>query len=153
MTPHHVRQMQAGHDNSLHSLERMKPLFLAGLDFRLGFPAGASSKEPACQCRRQKRCKFDLWVKKIPWRRTRQPTPVSLPGESHGQRSLVGYSPWGHKNQTRLSNYTRHFREELRQSIWGRDCAPPPKLQGIPLNYTPDTPFPHVIMQEHLCSL
>ena len=46
---------------------------------------------------RYKRCKFDPWVRKIPWRRARQPTPVFLPGESHGQRSLAGYSPWGHK--------------------------------------------------------
>ena len=37
------------------------------------------------------------WVGKIPWRRQWQPTPVLLPGESHGGRSLVGYSPWGHK--------------------------------------------------------
>ena len=37
---------------------------------------------------------FDSWVGKIPWRRTWQPTPVFLPGESHGQRSLMGYSPW-----------------------------------------------------------
>ena len=37
---------------------------------------------------------FDPWVKKIPWRRAWQPTAVFLPGESHGQRSLVGYSPW-----------------------------------------------------------
>ena len=37
------------------------------------------------------------WVGKIPWRRKRQPTPVFLPGESHGQRRLVGYSPWGRK--------------------------------------------------------
>ena len=36
-------------------------------------------------------------VGKIPWRRAWQPTPVFLPGESHGQRSLVGYSPWGRK--------------------------------------------------------
>ena len=40
---------------------------------------------------------FDLWVRKIPWKREWQPTPVFLPGESHGQRSLQGYSPWGHK--------------------------------------------------------
>ena len=40
---------------------------------------------------------FDPWVGKIPWRRGWQPTPGFLPGESHGQRSLVGYSPWGHK--------------------------------------------------------
>ena len=40
---------------------------------------------------------FDPWVGKIPWRRKWQPTPVFLLGESHGQRSLVGYSSWGHK--------------------------------------------------------
>ena len=40
---------------------------------------------------------FDPWVGKIPWRTKRQPTPVFLPGESPGQRSLVGYSPCGHK--------------------------------------------------------
>ena len=37
------------------------------------------------------------WVWKMPWRRTWQPTPVFLPGESQGQRSLADYSPWGHK--------------------------------------------------------
>ena len=62
-----------------------------------GFPRGASGKEPACQCRRLKRHGFDPWVGKIPWRRQWQPTPVSLPGESHGQRRLVGHSPQGHK--------------------------------------------------------
>jgi len=40
---------------------------------------------------------FDPWVRKISWRRKWQSTPVFSPGESHGQRSLVGYSPWGHK--------------------------------------------------------
>jgi len=40
---------------------------------------------------------FDLWVGKMPRRRAWPPTPVFLPGESHGQRSLVGYSPWGCK--------------------------------------------------------
>ena len=39
------------------------------------------------------RCRFDPWVGKIPWRRAWQPTPVFLPGESHGQRSLAGYDP------------------------------------------------------------
>ena len=43
------------------------------------------------------RLRFNLSVGKIPWRREGQPTPVILPGESHGQRSLAGYSPWGHK--------------------------------------------------------
>ena len=40
---------------------------------------------------------FDPWVGKTSWRRERLPTPVFLSGESHGQRSLVGYSPWNHK--------------------------------------------------------
>jgi len=56
-----------------------------------------SSKEPASQCWRQKRCGFDPWVAKILWRRAWQPTPVFLPAESHGQRNLAGYSPWGSK--------------------------------------------------------
>ena len=62
----------------------------------MGIPGGASDKEPACQCRRQERHGFTPWVGKIPWRREWQPIPVFLPGESRGQRSLVGYSPWGH---------------------------------------------------------
>ena len=62
-----------------------------------------SSKEPACQCRRHG---FDPWVGKIPWRRKWQPTPIFLPGKSHGQRILAGYSPWGSQKEswTRLSN-------------------------------------------------
>ena len=62
----------------------------------MGFLGGASGKEPACKCRRQERHGFTPWVGKIPWRREWQPIPVFLPGESRGQRSLVGYSPWGH---------------------------------------------------------
>ena len=58
-----------------------------------GLPGGASGKEPNCQCRRHKRRGFDPWVRKIPWRRKWQPTPVFLTGKSHGQRSLAGYSP------------------------------------------------------------
>ena len=44
-----------------------------------------------------RRPEFNPWVRKIPWRRKWQPTPVLFPGKSHGQRSLVGYSPWGYK--------------------------------------------------------
>ena len=57
----------------------------------------SGGKEPACQCRRLKRHGFSPWVGKIPWRRAWQPTPVFLPGETHGQRNLVGYGPWGRK--------------------------------------------------------
>ena len=46
------------------------------------FLGGASGKELTCQCDRRKTCRFDLWVGKIPWRKTWQPTPVFLPGES-----------------------------------------------------------------------
>ena len=53
-----------------------------------------SSKDSACQCRRQW---FDPQVRKIPWRRKWQPTPVFLPVKSQGQRNLVVYSPCGHK--------------------------------------------------------
>ena len=56
--------------------------------------SSSSGKESACQCRR---LRFNPWVRKIPWRRERLPTSVFLPGESHGQRSFVGYSPWGLK--------------------------------------------------------
>ena len=63
----------------------------------LGFPGGTNGKDPTCKCRRRNRCRFDPWVGKIPWRREQQPTPVFLPGESHGQRSLVSYSPRGCK--------------------------------------------------------
>ena len=55
-----------------------------------------SSKEPACQRRRHG---FNFWAGKIPWRRKCQSTPVILPGKSHGQRSLVGYSPWNSPGQ------------------------------------------------------
>ena len=65
-------------------------------DLQEGFPGGASGKEPTCQCRRHKRYGFNSWVRKLFWRRAWQPTPLFLPGESRGQRSLAGYSPHSH---------------------------------------------------------
>ena len=58
----------------------------------MGFPGGASGKELACQCRRLKSDSIPR-VGKMTWRRAWQPIPEFLPGESHGQRSLAGYSP------------------------------------------------------------
>ena len=52
-------------------------------------------KNPRANAHRRKRHRFDPRVGAIPWRRARQSTPVILPGESHVQRSLAGYSPWG----------------------------------------------------------
>ena len=81
---------------------------------RPGLPRWLSGKESACQCRRYRRCRrqrrprrdgFNPWVRKIPW--NRQPAPVFLPGKFHRQRSLVGYSPWGHKE----SDTTDHTRK------------------------------------------
>ena len=65
----------------------------------MGVPGNSYNKESTCQCRKHKRQRhgFDPWIGKIPWRWARQPTPVFLPGESHGQRHLVGYSPWDRK--------------------------------------------------------
>ena len=59
-----------------------------------GLPGWHGGRESACQCRRRW---FVPGVRKTPWSRKWQPTPVFLPGESHGQRSLAGYSPWGHR--------------------------------------------------------
>ena len=61
---------------------------------------GVSSKEPACKCKRHKRHEFDPWVRKILWRRAWQPTPTSLPGESHeeepGGLQSIGWQNVGH---------------------------------------------------------
>ena len=59
-----------------------------------GLPRWGSGKESTRQCRS---FRFNPWVWKSPWKRKWQTTPVFLPGKSHGQRSLVGYGPWGHK--------------------------------------------------------
>ena len=52
---------------------------------------------------------FNPWVGKVPWRRKWHPTPVFLPGKSHGQRNLVGYSPWGHKELDTTEQLTFAF--------------------------------------------
>ena len=71
-----------------------------------GFSMWHSGKESAWQCRKYKRCAFNPWVRNIPWRRKWQPIPVLLLGKSHGQKSLVGYSPWGHRVGHRSAQHT-----------------------------------------------
>ena len=85
-----------------------------------GFPGrsvvgGKKKNKNTCQCRR---FGFDSWVRKIPWRRKWKPTPVFLPGKSEGQKSLVGYCPWGPKKvghnlatqtTTKLNSTTKIF--------------------------------------------
>ena len=79
-----------------------------------GFPRWCSGKESTCLCRRLKRHGFDSWVGKIPWSRKWQPTPVFLPGKSHGQRNPVGYSPWGCKELDMTEHACTHHGENER---------------------------------------
>ena len=64
----------------IHDIYTHTHIFILTYTPLSGFPGGASSKEPTCQHRRHKRCIFEFWVRKIPWR-SWQPTPVFLPGE------------------------------------------------------------------------
>ena len=79
------------------SLHRTKAVF--------SVPWWLSNKESTCQCRRYR---FNPWIGKISWGRKWQPTPVFLPGRSHGQRSLAGYSPWGHKESDKSHPLSMH---------------------------------------------
>ena len=78
--------------NNLH-------IIISDIYIIFGLPTGVGSvgKESAYNAGDACKCKFNPRVRKIPWRRAWQPTPVFLLGESHGQRSLVSYSPRGHK--------------------------------------------------------
>ena len=73
------------------------PVHLKFCPLLQGLPRWLSGEESACQRKRRKRWGFIPWVGKIPWGRKWQPARVFLPGEVHRQRSLAGYSPWGHK--------------------------------------------------------
>ena len=109
-----------------------------------GLPRWLRGEEFTCQCRRCRRCGLDPWVGKIPWRRKWQPTPVFLPGESHGQKNLADYSPWGHKSQTQPSDssHTPELVElgSLQASSASAGCSGMPVLQ--PCTSFPATQFP-----------
>ena len=72
------------------------------------------------------RPRFDPWVGKIPWRRKWQPTPVLLSGESHGGRSLVGYSPWGHKESDSTERLHFNVLSLYVKVSWRRERLPTP---------------------------
>ena len=80
-------------------------------------------KESACQCRRCRGCGFDPRAGKIPWRRWSRPSPAFLPGESHGQRSLEGCSPWGLMTQTWLSEHAQSHQEASTFMTWSLSKA------------------------------
>ena len=92
-------------------------------------PRWPRGKASACQCRR---CKFDPWVRKIPWRRKWLPIPVFLPGISHGQRSLVDYSPWGH-GRVRHDLETKHSlgKGRILPLLAGPACQHCGQLRGL----------------------
>ena len=85
--------------------------------FPMGLPRWLSGKEFTWQCRRHRRHGFDPWVKKIPWSRKWQPTTVFLPGRFHGQRSLVGYSPWFHKESDTTEGLNRQACHSARRFL------------------------------------
>ena len=97
----------------------MQPLKLGRIKY-IRLLSWCSGKESACQCRRPG---FDPWAGKIPWKRKWHSTPVFLPGELHGQRNLVGYSPWGRKE----SDMTEHT-HKVSKSKWAG--ARPPMSRG-----------------------
>ena len=70
------------------------------------------------QCRRCRKCGFDPCVGTIPWRKTWQPTPVFLPGESQGQRILAGYSSWGHKESDMTEHAQMHTHSSRVKTPW-----------------------------------
>ena len=74
-----------------------------------GLPRSLSSKEPTWQCRRHRTLGFNPWVRRIPWSRKWQPTPVFFPEKFHGQRSLAGYSSWGHKKLDTAKQLSTHM--------------------------------------------
>ena len=76
---------------------------LISVSFSMDFPGGSDSKAPI----------YNPWVGKIPWRRKWQSTPVLWPGKSHGQRSLVGYSPRGHKESEMTERLHFHFQVSI----------------------------------------
>ena len=84
-------------------------------------PRWLSGRRICLQCRR---CGFDPWVRKIPLRRAWQPTPVFLPGESHGERSLVGYTLWGHKVRHNWDNWACTQMQLISAPLTGQAFSP-----------------------------
>ena len=93
----------------------------------LSFPVWAAREGENQQCRSPR---FDPWVGKIIWRKEWQPIPVFLPGEFHGQRSLMGHSPWGRKELNTTEPLTLHYLASTDSK-----CSKHPWLVGRSLGY------------------
>ena len=107
----HLIPLAAGYDNTCECCE--------------GFSGGASAKDPACQCRRFKRCGFGPWVRKISWSGVEawQPTPVCLPGKSHGQE-LGGLQSMGPQR-------VGHDQSDLAHMHAHECCLPAKLIEGF----------------------
>ena len=81
---------------------------ITSLNLYHGIPRWCNGKESTWPYRRCKRCGFDPWVRKSPWRRKWQPTPGLLPGNPHGQRNLAGYSPRGREESDTTARVHTH---------------------------------------------
>ena len=79
---------------------------------------GGTVVKISCQCKGWRRCGFNPWVRKDPWSKTWQLTPIFLPGKFHGQKNLVGYHPWGAKIQTVPSERTHTHIQFSPKSNW-----------------------------------
>ena len=103
---------------------------------------------PACW-----RSRFNPWVKKIPWRRVWQSTPVFLPGESHGQSSLVDSNPWG-RTETQLKQFSTHTQQMNNAVIIAgdqqRDSAIHRHVSILPQTPLPSR-LPHNVEQSSTC--
>ena len=84
----------------------------------LGLPTWLSGKRICLPMRRPKGWGLDVWVWRIPWRRKWQSAPVFLPGKSHGQRNLVGYSLWGCKELDVTEHTHTHWRNHIVASVY-----------------------------------
>ena len=86
-------------------LKSRNPIYLALLQRQVVLMV----KNPPAKCRKRKRCGFDPWVRKIPWRRKWQSTPVLLPGKSHGQGAWWAAVYGVMQSRTQLSDFTFSF--------------------------------------------
>ena len=101
-----------------------------------GFPGGLTGKESTFNAGDTGRHEFNPQVRKIPWRRAWQPTAIFLPRKSHGQKSLVGYSPWGsQKFRHNWSDWAHRFEQTV-------DLQAPPSMGFPRQEYWSGLPFP-----------
>ena len=118
------RYLPGGEPTGEHRCQRKPPLLSSGQlsASHLGFPGGTVMKNPAANAGDKK-----TQVGRMPWNRKWQPTPVSLPGKFHGQRSLAGCSPWGHR--VRHNRVTKHSRQSTLRCLYHQEQETPVLLQ------------------------